>query len=156
MIIKNLLIYVTLLCSCFFFQCKSGQDAQVSGFHNGAKIVRGVTDCPLTAKKIADADDISVKQPLNSLSINASDDRNISYQDLAANLPHNNFAYTTLGELRKRNKHLLIVSDPVKGNSYHSLLSVITPEEMGKAISGNCTAKKKSQKDATKVTTERP
>ncbi len=95
------------------------------------KIVRGANNCPLTAQSIGDGNNPKVgpNEPLTDLSVNASDDKKVSYTQLAANLPNPHYGFTTLGDLRKANKHILIVRDPLPGNPYHCLISVITPKQ---------------------------
>jgi hypothetical protein len=95
------------------------------------KIVRGANDCPLTAKSVGDGNNPKVgpREPLSDLSVNASDDKKVTYAVLAAGLPNARYGFTTLGDLRKANKSVLIVRDPLPDNPYHCLLSVITPNE---------------------------
>jgi hypothetical protein len=96
------------------------------------KIVRGANGCPLTAQSVGDGNNPKVRpsEPLTDLSVNASDDKKVTYSTLAAGLPNTNYGFTTLGELRKANKFVLIVRDPLPNNPYHCLLSVITPKEV--------------------------
>jgi hypothetical protein len=96
------------------------------------KIVRGANSCPLTAQSVGDGNNPKVRpnEPLSDLSVNASDDKKVTYSTLAAGLPNPNYGFTTLGDLRKANKFVLIVRDPLPNNPYHCLLSVITPNEV--------------------------
>ena len=95
------------------------------------KIVRGANACPLTAQAVGQGNNppVRAKEPLTDLSVIASDDKRVTYNQLAAYVPHANYGFTTLGDLRKANKHVLIVRDPLPNNPYHCLLSVITPKE---------------------------
>ena len=95
------------------------------------KIVRGANACPLSAKSVADGNNPKVgpNEPLTDLSVNASDDRRVTYKVLDAGLPNAYYGVTTLGDLRKANKFVLLVRDPLPGNPYHCLLSVITAKE---------------------------
>lgn len=95
------------------------------------KIVRGANVCPLTARSVGDGNNPKVgpNEPLSDLSVNASDDKKVSYAELAAGLPNAHFGFTTLDDLRKANQFVLIVRDPLPNNQYHCLLSVITPKE---------------------------
>ena len=95
------------------------------------KIVRGANGCPLTAQSVGDGNrpKVGPRESLTDLSVNASDDKKVTYEDLAAGLAHAEYGFTTLGDLRKANKSVLIVRDPLPTNPYHCLLSVITPKE---------------------------
>lgn len=144
------LFSITLL-AAFLWQCKSPSSnvatetsdvaATTVRFHNGTKIVRGVNNCPLTAQKIASGNQppVLIDEPLSNLSVNASITNKETYEQIAKNLPQAHYAFTTLGDLRKQNKHIQIVADSLSENPYHCLISVITPREMAKSrIGGNC------------------
>lgn len=102
------------------------------------KIVRGANGCPLTAQSVGDGNNPKVgpSEPLSDLSVNASDDKQVSYAELAGWLPNAHYGFTTLGDLRKGNKFVLIVRDPLPNNPYHCLVSVITPKEF--VLRTNC------------------
>ena len=95
------------------------------------KIVRGANNRPLTAQSVGDGNNPKVgpKEPLTDLSVNASDDKSVDFKTLAAGLPNPYYGATTLDDLRKSNKMVLLVRDEKPGNKYHCLLSVITPAE---------------------------
>ena len=105
------------------------------------KIVRGANSCPLDAMRVGQGNNPTVKpdEPLDNLSVNASDDSKVNFATLASTLKNTHFATTTLGELRKKNKFVQIVRAPEPGNPYHSLLSVITPKEFISKV--NCKEK---------------
>jgi len=99
------------------------------------KIVRAVNgkDNPIcTANVIGTGNDPSVgpSDELTNLSVSCSDDRQVTYSQLKQPLGANrSFCITTLGELRDKNKEVLIVADPEAGNPFHCLLSHITPKQ---------------------------
>lgn len=101
------------------------------GLGADTKVVRGVnqTYCDATAIGNGSNPKVGKKEDMTNLSVSCSDNKKVSFDDLRAPLPSPHFCQTTIGKLRKKNKSVVIVSDPVPTNRYHCLLSRITPNQ---------------------------
>ncbi|WP_075343587.1 hypothetical protein [Tenacibaculum agarivorans] len=151
--LKNILLILVIV---FFSQCNTSkkvitnskdrssnttsQDLTPS-FNRGTKIVRGFSSCDNILQKIEDATSphIGPNEPLVNLSVSASNV--LTYKKLAKNLPHNFYACATLGELRNKNTHISIVSDPTNEDPNHCLISNITPKQLSSVMAGQCKRK---------------
>lgn len=99
--------------------------------HAWTKVVRGVNQTACIPANIGNGNDPSVgpKEDLTNLSVSCSADKKVTFQQLRAPLQNNHACRTTIGALRKQNRYVAIVADPIDGNPYHCLLSDITPNQ---------------------------
>lgn len=95
------------------------------------RIVRGVNGGYCDAQAIGNGNNPSVKptQDLTNLSISCSKKKADTVAQLRQYLPSPHICYSTLSDLRKSRKEVVVVRDPTGTNPYHCLLATITPNE---------------------------
>ncbi len=95
------------------------------------RVVRGVNGGFYSAAAIGNGNDPRVKptEDLTNLSVSCSDNKSDTVKDLQQYLTNANICYSTLRDLRKSWREVVVVRDPTAANPYHCLLGTITPNE---------------------------
>ena len=95
------------------------------------RVVRGVNGGFCSGMAIGNGNDPKVKPTgdLTNLSVSCSKNKQDTVKELSQFLPNPHICYSTLQDLRKARREVVVVRDPIAENPYHCLLGTITPNQ---------------------------